>query len=42
MSHINILSSKGPIIDPCGTPNKISLQELKESLIFTIRKVVIN
>ena len=23
-------------MDPCGTPNKISLQELYESLTFTI------
>ena len=37
MSHINILKSKGPNIDPCEAPNKISLQELKESLIFTLR-----
>ena len=23
-SHIKILNNKGPNIDPCGTPNKIS------------------
>ena len=28
ISHINILNDKGPNIDPCGTPNKTSLQEL--------------
>ena len=27
-SHIKILNNKGPKIDPCGTPNKISSQEL--------------
>ena len=36
MSHINVLNSKGPSIDPCGIPNKISPQELKESLRFTL------
>ena len=31
-----MLNSKGPSINPCGTPKKISLQELNESLIFTL------
>ena len=29
-----MLNKRGPNIDPCGTPNKISSQELKLSLIF--------
>ena len=33
---MNILNSKYRNIDPCGTPNKMSLQELKESLILTL------
>ena len=33
---MNILNSKDPNMDPCGTPNKISLQEVYESLTFTL------
>ena len=29
-----MLNKRGPNIDPYGTPNKISYQELKLSLIF--------
>ena len=33
---MNILNSKGPNMDPCATSNKISHQELCESLTFTL------
>ena len=33
MLHMKILNNKGPKIDPCGTPNNISLQELYLSFI---------
>ena len=35
-SHIKILNNKGPKIDPCRTPNKISSQELELSFIFVL------
>ena len=33
---MKILNKKGPKIDPCGTPNNISLHELYLSFIFTL------
>ena len=29
-----MLNKRGPNIDPCGTPNKISFQELKLEKVF--------
>ena len=33
---MKILNNKGPKIEPCGTPNNISLQELYLPFIFTL------
>ena len=33
---MKILNNIGPNIDPCGTPNNISLHELYLSFIFTL------
>ena len=35
-SHKNILNKRGPTIDPCGTPNRISSQELYSEFIFVL------
>ena len=34
-SLMNILIKTGPRIDPCGTPQRISLNKLRMSLFFT-------
>ena len=36
MTHMKTLSNKGPKIEPCEIPNRISLYELYMSPIFTL------
>ena len=39
--HKKMFNNKGPRIDPCGTPNTVSSQELNDIFIFVLCRLCV-